>query len=129
MYACPIGFDCQLESSCPSFTVDCPKGFFCSSYLDSKHLKELDDSYDLISKIYSDDPPKVDSDRAFQIQCLPGFYCPNATTILVRTRIFAFIYGNSFSSLVHLVIGALAKPINQINAISYRIVENEPVFK
>eukprot|EP01040_Poterioochromonas_malhamensis_P002087 gene2087-2226_t len=88
---CPAGFDCQAASSCPSYTVPCPDGYFCSSYEGNRYESDLDFQYASTVTRYLHDPIDitnrnkknyVDPDRAIQSACLSGFYCPNATTIL-----------------------------------------------
>jgi hypothetical protein len=83
---CSPGFDCQFYASCPNYLVDCPRGFFCSSYENSTYKQDLDEAYKEVANLYARkkaNAPGIDKDRAFQFQCLPGFYCPTPSTMLV----------------------------------------------
>lgn len=90
MTRCPLGFDCALLNSCPSYILPCPDGFFCASYANHTHLDDLDYGYALLRTLWddqaateSDKEDYVVPDRAVQSMCFQGFYCPNASTILV----------------------------------------------
>lgn len=116
---CPAGFDCQAASSCPSYTVPCPDGYFCSSYEGNRYESDLDFQYASTVTRYLHDPIDItnrnkknyiDPDRAIQSACLSGFYCPNPTTILVCPLHFTvFLPRSNFSRLSHVrvAIGAL----------------------
>lgn len=89
---CPPGFDCQAYSTCPSYLLPCPDGFFCSSYEGSPYQADLDFEYAYYANQFNRDVTVTESNkedyivpnRTIQTLCLQGFYCPNATTILVR---------------------------------------------
>lgn len=90
MTLCPPGFDCALLNSCPTYIQPCLDGFYCSSYANQPHLDDLDYRYALLktlsdadSATWDDKEDYVVPDRAVQSMCFGGFYCPNATTILV----------------------------------------------
>eukprot|EP01039_Chlorochromonas_danica_P006863 gene6863-7586_t len=89
MTRCPLGFDCALLNSCPSYTLPCPDGFFCASYANHTQLDDLDYGYALLRTLWDDqmatESNKEDyvvPDRVVQSMCFQGFYCPNASTIL-----------------------------------------------
>lgn len=90
MSACPPGFDCAFLNSCPAIIKPCPEGFLCSSYAGHPQQGDIDLSYAKMKNIYTDvavtEKNKEDfvvPDRAVQSRCYAGFYCPNATIILV----------------------------------------------
>eukprot|EP00981_Chlorochromonas_danica_P006926 scaffold1504_cov172-Ochromonas_danica.AAC.14 len=91
MTRCPLGFDCALLNSCPSYTLPCPDGFFCASYANHTQLDDLDYGYALLRTLWDDqmatESNKEDyvvPDRVVQSMCFQGFYCPNASTILLK---------------------------------------------
>jgi len=88
---CAPGFDCAFANSCPQLIVDCPPGYFCSSYAGAEHQNDIDYRYALEKNLNNDNTVTRDNkeeyvpyDRAIQTRCMPGFYCPNATVMLVR---------------------------------------------
>jgi ABC-type multidrug transport system ATPase subunit len=88
--ACAPGFDCAYHNSCPNFILDCPPGFFCSSYENFTHVDRMDYSYASYLALFDNSvtvtpataADYVPADRVIQSWCLAGFYCPNATTIV-----------------------------------------------
>lgn len=88
---CAPGFDCTFQTSCPSFYIDCPSGYFCGSYEGQKHEKLMDYRYALY-RSNNDDTVTVTStnyekyappNRTVQMECFIGLTCPNGTTIEV----------------------------------------------
>jgi hypothetical protein len=91
---CPPGFDCAYANSCPKLILDCPPGFLCSSYAGAQHQNDIDYQYAIQLNFFDDETVTRDNkedfipfDRSIQTRCMPGFYCPNATTILVSVYI------------------------------------------
>lgn len=87
---CPPGFDCAFANSCPKLILDCPAGFLCSSYAGAPHQNDIDFQYAKELNMFNHAVVTRDTkedfvpfDRSIQTRCMPGFYCPNATTILV----------------------------------------------
>lgn len=90
MIRCPLGFDCALINSCPTYIQPCPDGFFCGSYANHSHLDELDYRYAMLSTLNAEKKATesnkedfVPAGRAVQSMCFAGFYCPNNTVIKV----------------------------------------------
>lgn len=114
---CPVGFDCALLNACPAPIVPCPPGFYCDSYAGSPLLDDLDYGYAQLKSLYSEDvitrknmDEYVVPDRAVQTQCFMGFYCPNATTILVSLNHPSL----RFDFLTRRLLGWLAVPIRSL---------------
>lgn len=87
---CPAGFDCALQNSCPNLILDCPPGYFCSSYEGSPYQSTIDFRYAEARARYDNGVTitnenkleYIDPDRTIQTSCMLGFYCPNSSTIL-----------------------------------------------
>eukprot|EP00981_Chlorochromonas_danica_P011806 scaffold4280_cov169-Ochromonas_danica.AAC.5 len=116
MILCPLGFDCALLNSCPSYIQPCPDGFFCGSYANSSHLDELDYRYAMLLSINSGDDVTqsnkedfVPPGRVVQSMCFAGFYCPDHSSILVSLSpllvpCMSLLTGSSALSLGQLVL-------------------------
>jgi len=88
-YICPKGFDCTFANSCPAFTLNCPEGYFCSSYSGNSFEEKIDFSYAQSktrlsqSSVTTANAAKyAEVGKLISVACPKGFYCPNATTII-----------------------------------------------
>jgi ABC-type multidrug transport system ATPase subunit len=86
---CPAGFDCINANSCPSFVVDCPTGYFCSTLDHQEHQTILEKKYADWKGRYGETPVTSKNYKSFlepgnyvSTNCFSGFYCPNASTII-----------------------------------------------
>lgn len=131
---CPPGFDCQAYSTCPSYILPCPDGFFCSSYEGSPYQSDLDFEYAYFANQFENDVTITNSNkekyvvanRTIQNSCLQGFYCPNATTILVRTfNILQYWLSNHRFSLVQVVTGVHPTQSSPTNVMYFLSAANE----
>lgn len=89
-YLCPAGFDCAVANSCPNFVLNCPPGFFCSSFEGHKHQKLLDFQYASFKSDYLSADTEVtmnnadtyaEAGRYVSVNCLSGFSCPDSNSI------------------------------------------------
>jgi ABC-type multidrug transport system ATPase subunit len=88
-YICPKGFDCTFANSCPAFTLECPEGYFCSSYSGNSFEDKIDFSYaqsktrlSQSSVTTSNAAKYAEVGKLISVACPKGFYCPNSTTII-----------------------------------------------
>lgn len=91
-YLCPPGFDCAVESSCPAFVIDCPQGFFCSSYDGFEHESRLDYQYAKWKMYFASESASVSMSNAdafaepgryISVNCLPGFSCASSSSMRI----------------------------------------------